>query len=219
MAITDWASLLANVQSYTVRTDTAFTNQVETFVANAEQRIFEGVGTNLDPLFSEPLRSDVMSSTTTITMTDGEGSIASDSLGLRSLNRTSDRIGLDYLAPDAFAKRFAEADTGNPRWYTIEGNTIKTSPGGFDGTLNVTYWARPDGISSSSTTNVVLTAHPTVYLYATLLEAYTWIGNLEKTQTYLALTRSTVSGINATVNDNRYGGGKMVAKARRVIGE
>ena len=216
MAITDFATLKAKVQADCARTDTTFGNQVEDFISLAEDRIFNGVGDLNDPLYSEPLRSDEMVTRSTIAFTDGEGTIPADSVGVRSLSRESDRIGLEPLSVDAFELRLASGDGGNPRWYTIEGNTIRTAPGGYTGNLRILYYARPSGITSSNTTNVVLTARPSIYLAATLFEAFSFMRDAVA-QSHLARFRSSVSGANRTQRANRRGG-KTIARARVSIG-
>jgi hypothetical protein len=219
MAITNWATLKSAVQTYVARSDTTFVNQIPLFVSNAEERIFHGVGMPVDPLFSEPLRADEMLTATTLAMTSGAGTIPADCLAVRRLDRDSDTIGIQPLSPDAFAMRVAHNDSGRIRWYTIEGRTIKTAPGGYTGNINILYYARPTGISEANTTNVVLTARPMLYLYGTLLEAFTFINADDKAQKYLAMFRSLMSGVNRTAVAIEYGGGKKSAKPRsnRVI--
>ena len=221
MAITDWDSLKTAVQSYAGnRTDTTFVNQIETFVDLAEHRIYHGVGTPRDPLYSEPLRCDELVTSSTVSFTASSGTVPSDCLGIRRLDRDDDTMGLDYLTPDALALDVAReaSSTTLPRYYTVEGTTIKLSPSGYGSALNILYWAEPTGISSSNTTNAILTAYPTLYLYATLMQAFSWMDNPEKMQTYLAETRAAVSGINSTKIATQHGGGSMIAKPRVVIG-
>lgn len=218
MSITDFASLKEAVQKYCFRSDTAFSNRIEDFIASAESRIYNGVGDEADPMYSEPLRCDKISTSTTVTMTSGSGTVPTDCLEIRLLHRDSDTIGLDYLSPDHFYRRSSHSDGGNPRWYTVEGSTIKTAPGGYDGDLNIVYYAKPTGISSSSPTNDVLTAFPELYLHATLFEAFSFTQHGEAAGGWLGRYRSTVSGINRSMKGTRHGGGKLVARPRYRIG-
>lgn len=219
MAITDWATLKSQVQFRSVRTDTTFSNSFPVFVADAERRIFHGVGQVMDPMYSEPLRSDEMLTDTTIALTSGVGTIPSDCLAVRRLDRDSDTIGISPMSPDAFAMRAAHSDGGNVRFYTIEGRKIKTAPGGYTGNLNILYYAKPDAVTQINPTNVVLTAWPNLYLYATLIEVFNTMNADDKAQKHLGLLRSAISGINRTATAIEYGGGKKSAKPRshRVI--
>lgn len=173
----------------------------------------------MDPMYSEPLRSDEMLTETTIAMTSGSGSIPADCLAVRRLDRDSDTVGISPLSPDAFAMRTAHSDSGSIRWYTVEGRTLKTAPGGYTGNLNILYYARPAGITESNTTNVVLTARPMLYLYATLVEGFNFMNADDKAQKSLGLLRSLLSGVNRTAIAIEYGGGKKSTKPRsyRVI--
>lgn len=217
MAITDFATLKAAIQKYCVRSDPTFGNCIPDFISLAEDRIFNGVGDARDPLYSEPLRSDEMVTRATVAMTNGEGTVPSTSLGVRTLSRLSDMVGLDPLSVDAFELRLAVPDTGNPRWYTIEGSTIRTAPSGYTGDFRILYYAKPDGITSSNTTNVVLTARPNLYLSATLFEAFTFLRDGESAAGHLARYRSLVSGANRTQKANRRAG-KTRSRARIRIG-
>jgi hypothetical protein len=219
MAITDWASLKAAVQNEAARTDTTFSNKIEDFVSRAEERIYHGVGNDGDPLYSAALRSNVMSTATTVSITSGSGPVPSSCLGIRVLDRDGDRIGLDYLSPEELRRRNEISSSGNPRWYSVEGASIKTAPDGYTGNLNILYFAKPTGISASNTTNAVLTAHPSIYLHATLYAAFKWLRDQAMAGDHLSELRAIISGINASETAVRHGGGKLTAKPRRVIGE
>ncbi len=219
MAIEDFASLrTAVLQKCHREKSTQFSNLVEGFIADAEERIYNGVGDDADPLFTEALRCSEISSSTTLAVTSGLATVPADSLEIRLLHRDSDTVGMDYLSPDHFHMRLAYADSGQPRWYTIEGTTIRTAPGGFTGNINIVYYAKPAGISSSNTTNAVLTAYPTLYLAATCFEAFTHTQDGEAAGGWLARYRSVVSGINRKAKGNRHGGGKTTSRPRMRIG-
>ena len=130
MAITDFATLKAKIQADCSRTDTYFGNQVEDFISLAEDRIFNGVGDLNDPLYSEPLRSDEMVTRSTIAFTDGEGTIPADSVGVRSLSRESDRIGLEPLSVDGTlskaiqSARLPEVTPATCVFFTMRGHPV-----------------------------------------------------------------------------------------------
>jgi hypothetical protein len=214
MAITDYDSLIAAVKVYAARSDTTFGNQIETFIGLAEDRIYNGVGDERDQLYSPAVRVKEMSATGTVTITASAGTVPSGSLGIRRLSRTSDVVGLDYMAPDAFAVRQANPDTGNPRWYTVEGTQINVAPAGWDGTLNITYYLRPDGITSSNEQNAVLTNYPNLYLGATLFEAFSFLKDGESALAWLMRYRATASGVNRSAAATRHGGGKLRSQPR-----
>ena len=218
MAVSDYASLLSAVQSGCARSDTTFNNQVEQFIANAEERMYRGVGMAGDPLYSEAIRVPEMITSTTLAFTSGEATTPTGWLDFQRFDRASDVIGIDFMSPDELARRIADTDSGNPKWMAIEGTTVRFGPDGYTGNINIVYYAKPDGISMSNTTNAVCTAYPTLYLEGTLFEAYTWMRDGQAAQTHLAKFRSIASGIMRTVRRGRYSGGKVTARNRRNLG-
>ena len=217
MAITDYDSLVAAVKVYVARRDTTFSNQIENFISLAEDRIYNGVGDERDPMFSAAVRVKEMSETGTITITASTGTIPEGSLGIRRLSGTTDLVGLSYLAPDAFATRYNYPDSGTPRWYTVEGDQVRVAPAGWSGSISVLYYKRPTAISSSSTTNAILTAYPNLYFTAVLFEAFSFLKDGETAQGWLGRYRSAASGVNRSASASRHGGGKLRTQPRVAI--
>ena len=214
MAIIDYDSLAAAVKVYVARNDSTFSNQIENFISLAEDRIYNGVGDERDPMFSPAVRVKEMSETGTIIITASTGTIPTGSLGIRRLSRTSDLVGISYLAPDAFATRYNYPDAGTPRWYTIEGDQVRVAPAAWAGDISVLYYKRPTGISSVSTTNDVLTAYPNLYFAAVLFEAFSFLKDGETAQGWLGRFRSAASGVNRSASASRHGGGKLRTQPR-----
>lgn len=214
MAISDYDSLVTEVQVYCARSDSVFRQRIPTFIALAEDRIYNGVGDNRDPMYSPAVRVKEMSQVATIPVVASVGQIPDRSLGLRRLSRASDTVGLDYLAPDAFAQRYSYPDAGQPRWYTIEGEDIRVAPAGWDGDLSVLYYARPTAITSSTPTNAVLTTYPNLYLTAALFEAFSFLKDGESAQGWLGRYRAAASGVNRSATGVRHGGGSLKSQPR-----
>ena len=217
-AITDYDSLADQVKVYAARSDTTFSNQIETFIGLAEDRIYNGVGEPRDPMYSPAVRVKEMSETDDVAIVASTGTVPALSLGLRRLSRATDLVGLDYMAPDAFATRYNYSDTGSPRWYSVEGDQIRVAPSGWAGTLSALYYKRPAGISSSNTTNDILTAYPNLYLAATLFEAFSFLNDGERSTGWLGRYRSSASGVNRSATATRHGGGKLRSQPRVTIG-
>ena len=77
---------------------------------------------------------------------------------------------LDYLTPDEFASRYAASQSGKPIAFTVKGQTIYFAPSP-DSSYNciVSHYVTPSLVTDS--TNSLLTNYPTLYLYASLVEA------------------------------------------------
>jgi len=77
----------------------------------------------------------------------------------------------DEQSDDYFTRYFSAA--GTPRYYTIVGDTFKVVPSPATDTTEVqmTYYGKIAALSDSNTTNWLLTKHPDLYLYGSLLQA------------------------------------------------
>jgi hypothetical protein len=99
---------------------------------------------------------------------------------------------LEYISPSEFSQY--ENQPGNPQYYTIVNNAIKTAPnGGLDYIHD--YYKRFDALATTST-NALLTNAPNVYLYGTLLEAAPYLGNDPRIATWQQLFAEAVAGVN-----------------------
>ena len=85
--ITDYGSLKSEIQVWLARTDSVLGNRVPVFVEAAEARLYNGAGEVGEDLYSPPLRSSVMETTGTVTMTDGIGTMPTDALAIRKIYR------------------------------------------------------------------------------------------------------------------------------------
>jgi len=207
--IADFSTLKAQVQTYCARTDSTFSNMVETFVAGAEHRIFHGAGRPGDPLYSPALRADVIESVTSLaTGSDGAVALPSGTLDVRGLTVGGQDTELKYKDPQRFKEWIELGATGDPQYYTVEAGTLKIAPAGV-ATLLVTALTQPAALTVENPTSTVLTAHPMLYLNATLFEAFTFLRNAELAAAYLARYRSLVEGVNKTAQRRRMLSGAM----------
>lgn len=216
MPITDFASLKEAVQKWTARHDNTFSNQIEGFIALAEDRIYNGAGAIGSPTYTAPLRTRVMEVETTITVTNGVGTIPDDCLAIRKVHPTSSRVGLEQLTPERLAVRDASPSQSDPCFYTVEGSSLKIN-GSHSGDVTLLYYQRPPAITSDNTENDVLTKHPMVYLEATLFYAFTFIRDMEMATGHLDLYRSAVDGANDTATSVRRSGAQTRIRPRVVI--
>lgn len=180
--ITDYASLLANVENYLARDDLqAF---AATFVQMAEDRF----NTDLKVVDMHKATGDVAIND------DGVPQPADfvDWVAVRwkpvtgSVQRP---LYLAYREPDSPEFRHRHRPSGVPQFYTLlAGRVVVTPP--IPGTLNLTYYARLTALTVDSPTNWLIQKAPMVYLYGTLLEAMLfqkdegraaqWFGLLDK---------------------------------------
>lgn len=75
-----------------------------------------------------------------------------------------------------------------PKYYTIVGNQIELLPiPGTTYTAEMVYYAKIASLSDSNTTNWLLTKHPDVYLYGTLIQSAPYLKDDERIATWMGL--------------------------------
>ena len=128
------------------------------------------------------LRTGDMETATTLTGTNGVFTLPVDFGGARLV--TSDTYGPLEQAGDEWAASAYPMDASTvPAYYAIQGNTLKTYPA-FSGILTLRYFKAVPGLSDVAPSNWLLTAHPDVYLFLTISEAYGFVQNIEAAQVY-----------------------------------
>jgi hypothetical protein len=179
------------------------------FIAGAEQRMFYGSGA---PLPSEPLRLRSMEATADLEIDAGEGELPADYLAGRRMRFDGSPKSVPlYEAPDVFWSNRYQTTTGSPVRYTIEGSVIYTSPE-ITGDMPFLYYAKPDFLVDPDDTNAVLTEYPMLYLHASLIEAYRYLRNAEKTQEAFANYTSASSGLLSTERKARQGANALAMR-------
>jgi hypothetical protein len=93
-------------------------------------------------------------------------------------------------------KRAVSDIAGKPRFYVINDGTIEMYPTpDQDYTLEMVYISSLPDLETNST-NWLLTYHPDCYLYGALLHSAPYLQEDPRTQTWAALYKNTVDGIN-----------------------
>ena len=214
--ITDFASLTARIKTWCARSDTTFSNEIETFIALAEMRMQNGQGSQGDPLYCESLAVAEKEVKVTLNVVAGFVSYPLDGSSTRTLRRPGDMLGLEYMTPRQFALMDNEITSGLPTNYTVEGNQIRITPA-YTGTMELIYWKNFPAINSSNTTNTILTLYPLLYLTGCLFEAFSWTQDIDLAAGHFARYKAIVDGINASEFATRYGGGPLRVRTRQAI--
>lgn len=104
---------------------------------------------------------------------------------------------LELISNSELMDKRALTDTaGKPRFYVINDGTIEVYPTpDQDYTLEMTYIASLPDLETNST-NWLLTYHPDCYLYGALLHSAPYLQEDPRAQTWAALYKNTVDGIN-----------------------
>ena len=174
MALATYSDLITSVANWTHRTDLAAL--VPDFVTMAEARI------------SRDLRLRKQITNTTISTVAGTQSITIPTNWLEFENvsvNSSPARQLTYVSIEQLDSKFpTNGYAGIPAVYTIEGDSVLFGPTpDAVYSIDMSYYARFDSIITSST-NWLLTNHPSIYLFAVLIEAMSYIRDPEQLATY-----------------------------------
>lgn len=194
-AITDYATLVAEVKAWSARSDSTFSARFPVFVALAESRIYYGHGDVGDPLYSPPLRSKIQETSDTLTVTAGSGTLDDDVLMVRKLSRSGEDVGLSYVPPHLWATTNANATAGDPLFYTVENRTVRLTPS-YTGTLDLLTVVRFSPVTAGNPTGPLIVEHGMLYFNAVMFEAMSFLREIDLAAAWLARYRSMVAGLN-----------------------
>lgn len=164
MAITTYAELKTSVASWLARSD--LTTQIPDFIT-----LFEAEA-------NRKLRVRQQRQTTTLTPTNGAVTLPSDYLYWKTVT-VANYPPLEYKDPSWLYSAYTTSTEGTPLYFTIEGSTLTTRPAVADDIV-LSYFEKIDALSDSNTTNWLLAAHPDVYLWGALHEAYSFTKAIDK---------------------------------------
>jgi hypothetical protein len=117
------------------------------------------------------LRVREQETSTSLTVTSGTATLPTDYLGWRRATMASSpKIELEYVEPSYLQWAFPSNTGGDPLVFTIEASSIYIRPVTSDN-LTFLYYAKVPALSDSNPTNWLLTAHPDLYLFGSMVEA------------------------------------------------
>lgn len=201
MSITNYAELQASVASWLNRGD--LTANITDFITLAENQL------NTD------LKTRSMEAKTTLSTVAGVNTVAlpTDMLEMRRLQVVGNyNQPLSYRSPDEISIDFASNTSAQPAVFTVIGGNIELAPTpDAVYSLELTYQQRIPALSVTNTTNWLLTAWPSAYLYAALIAATPFIMNDARLQTWAQLYAQAIDGINGI---DWYSGSTMKVRVR-----
>lgn len=186
MALATYSDLQASVASWMNRTD--LTATIPDFIAICESRIQTDMR----------LRDQVTTSTLTTVANTQEVTLPADFLEFANLS--IDGEPMEYVSASRIRELADLNHTGSPReptLYSIEGNSLLLSPTPDTAyTINIKYYAKVPALATAST-NWLLTKHPNIYLYGSLVSGYHFTMNDERANFFGALYAQAVQGAKA----------------------
>lgn len=206
MAITTFTELKSAVADWLNRTD--LTAVIPSFIALAESQF------NRD----ERLRNQKSIVRATATFNAEYEALPGDYLEMLNLtNQTTVPFQkIQFLSLnqwDDYKRDFVTLQV--PKYYTIVGNQVQLLPvPGADIVAEMIYYAKITALSDASPTNWLLTNHPEVYLYGTLIQASPYLKDDDRIATWNAMLEKSLDNIHQADDRALYAGSVIKTRAR-----
>ena len=174
MAISNYSELKSAIADWLDRTD--LTDSISDFITLAEAR------------HKRDFKLRRMETRVTAnTIADTEYYTLPDQyVAMRNIQLNTDpKTSLEYLTPEQMDRIYAGSMKGKPRAYSIIGNDIQLRPipdSAYE--IEILYFKHFTALSYSAPTNEMLTNHPDIYLYGSLVEAEPYLQNDKRIQTW-----------------------------------
>lgn len=210
MSITDYASLQTAVMSWLARSDAVTTAQVPTFIALAESAI------------RRVLRDDT--GRATITISAESTPLPPYVTEIRSLRVITGlpQLSVPIIVTTTEIMSDFRAAThniaGTPRYAAVVGGNLLVVPqpdAAYD--CDMTYFTSLPALSTTNTTNTVLTNNPDVYLYGTLAHAEGFLEHDERIPLWKSAFDSALKELDDARQRREYGPSRQRAGLPRVF--
>lgn len=199
MAISNYTDLQTSVANTLARTD--LTSQIPDFIALAEARLSRELET----------REQEKRAQATLTANSEYISLPTDMREIREVKlNTAPNIVLEYMSPVALDNTYPQTGTGRPVAYSIVGVEMKIRPIPDDNyTAEIIYIGGLTPLSSTVSTNTMLTRHPDAYLTGSLVEAYLYLMDDQRAQLYDQKFTRIIEEIRKDEQRAHYGSGTL----------
>ena len=205
MAITDFDSLKTSVADFLNRDD--LTSVIPTFIQLAESQL------------ERALRVRDMIERSTAEIDSQFSALPADFLEAKSFRITSTTpdTPVEYITISEMDRKDQEnSSPGKPIYYTIEGSELRVHPipdSTYD--IELAYYEQIPALSDSNTTNWLLTKHPDVYLYSTLVQSAPYLSEDNRINVWGTLMREGLDAVRGASDRATYGDGPLVARAKQ----
>jgi hypothetical protein len=204
MALSTYAELKASVADWLNRSD--LTSAITDFVSLAESQM------------ERDLRTRQMIVRANATINTEYSALPDDYLEAKSFKLT----GTNPISPLVFQSINAMDDlqvsytsSGQPKYFCVIGGQIRVLPVPDTSYVSeLIYYAKLSKLSTSNTTNWLLTLSPDVYLYGSLLQAAPYLQDDARIQVWAGLYQKGIDALNLSDERGSMTGGALMARAR-----
>lgn len=199
MAIATYSDLQTAIANFLARTD--LTAQIPDFIKLAESRMSRELET----------RSQEKRVQAVLTSGNEYISLPVDLRETREVKlNTSPLTVLQYKSPSQLDSDFSTSGQGKPLAYSVVGDELKLRPVPDTAyTAEIIYIGDITPLSSTNTTNNILTRHPDAYLSGSLVEAYTYLMDEQRAQVYDQKFSRCIEEIRKDEQRAHYGTGTL----------
>ncbi len=196
MAISTFSELKTAVANWLDRSD--LTDRIPEFIALAEARHRRDFKIRR---METRVTANTIADTEFYTLPDNY-------VAMRNIQLNTDtKTALEYLTPEQMDRVRAGSTTGKPKAYSIMGNTFQLRPipdAVYE--IEMLYYKYFTALSDSNTTNDMLTHHPDLYLYGSLVEAEPYLNNDKRVQTWAGFYDRAKNDLITTNERDRHSG-------------
>jgi hypothetical protein len=141
--------------------------------------------------------------------------LPSDFLEAKNIQLNTDPVtSLQYVTIEHADLLRARWSTGKPRYYTIVGDTLEVVPPPDTGyTVELVYYKQIPALTELNETNWLLTSHPDVYLYGTLLQSAPYLKDDERIPIWGQLYKQFVADVQYSSESSEVSGSRLVMRA------
>tara|TARA_R100000808_G_scaffold14039_1_gene33508 strand:- start:1439 stop:2080 length:642 start_codon:yes stop_codon:yes gene_type:complete len=207
VAITSYTTLISAVKTYLNRSDIS-DDQVKEFISLAEASFNRVLRTR-----NQLTRSTSDVSTQFVTQ-------PTDLLELYNIQLNSDPIvRLEQVSLSAMdALKAASSTTGKPLYFAITGSDLELYPAPDTSyEIEVIYYATIDPLTTSAETNFLITNHPDLYLFGSLVQAEPFLMNDERIGIWGALLGKGVEELRISDERSQTESGTIVMRPKRSL--
>lgn len=176
MSLANYSDLKTAIATWSARTD--LTSQLDDFIDMAESE------------FNRTLRTEQMIAETTLTLSSTSPSVAlpTDFLEVDNISFNTSPREINFVTKKALQDQYASQSAGRPRVYSLRASSTSAgaqrmifgpSPDGAY-TLTLSYYQKIPALSTSNTTNWLMTKEPEAYLFCSLNKALSYIQDIER---------------------------------------
>ena len=203
MALTTYAELKTSIGDWLNRSD--LTTAIPDFISLAEAQI------------ERNLRTRQMLSRSTATIDTEYAAVPADFLEVKSFKlNTNPPTPLQFETIDSMDNLSTiYTSSTKPAYFSVVGGQFRFVPiPDSSYTSELTYYAKLSKLSTTNTTNWLLTAAPDVYLYGALMQAAPYLQDDARITTWASLYRTGLDELKTADDRSSSSGGALITRAK-----